>query len=66
MQTMGIRLIPNEFLIAMPYILTIIATLMRSQFNGPAYLGVPYIKERMQDGMTRFLISLYPILFLIH
>ncbi|MDD2206651.1 MAG: ABC transporter permease [Aminobacterium sp.] len=45
-QTSGFRLIPNEFLIAIPYILTIIATISRKQFNVPAFLGIPYIKER--------------------
>ncbi|MBN1333988.1 MAG: ABC transporter permease [Synergistales bacterium] len=45
-QTSGFRLIPNEFLIAIPYILTIVATIARKQFNVPAVLGIPYIKER--------------------
>jgi len=45
-QTSGFRLIPNEFLIAIPYILTIVATIARKQFNVPAVLGVPYVKER--------------------
>lgn len=46
LQTSGIRLVPNELLIAMPYVLTIIATIARKQFNVPAFLGVPYVKER--------------------
>ncbi len=45
-QTSGFKLIPNEFLIAIPYILTIIATISRKHFNVPAVLGTPYIKER--------------------
>jgi simple sugar transport system permease protein len=40
------KLIPNEFLIALPYILTIVATISRRQFNVPAFLGKPYVKER--------------------
>ena len=46
LQTSGITLVPNEFLIAIPYILTIVATVVRSNFNVPATLGVPYEKER--------------------
>ncbi len=45
LQTSGFRLVPNEFLIALPYILTIVATVLRTQFNVPASLGTPYIKE---------------------
>lgn len=45
-QTSGFKLVPNEFLIAIPYILTIVATIARKQFNVPAVLGVPYQKER--------------------
>ena len=44
-QTSGFKLIPNEFVIAIPYILTIIATISRKEFRVPEYLGVPYIKE---------------------
>lgn len=44
-QTSGFTLIPNEFVIAIPYILTIIATISRKEFRVPEYLGVPYIKE---------------------
>ena len=44
--TSNFKLIPNEFLIAFPYILTIVATIARRQFNVPAFLGKPYIKER--------------------
>ena len=36
---------PNELIIAMPYILTIILTVCRKSFNVPAKLGVPYSKE---------------------
>ncbi len=46
LQTSGITAVPNEFLIAIPYILTIIATVARQKFNVPATLGVPYGKER--------------------
>jgi simple sugar transport system permease protein len=43
--TSNFKLIPKEFLIAFPYILTIIATIVRRKFNVPAFLGKPYIKE---------------------
>ncbi|EFC91006.1 inner-membrane translocator [Dethiosulfovibrio peptidovorans DSM 11002] len=46
LQTSGVTLVPNEFLIAMPYILTIVATVARKRFNVPTTLGVPYEKER--------------------
>ncbi|PIE55506.1 MAG: ABC transporter permease [Dethiosulfovibrio peptidovorans] len=46
LQTSGITAVPNEFLIAIPYILTIVATVARQKFNVPATLGVPYGKER--------------------
>lgn len=46
LQTSGIRWLPNELLIALPYILTIVATVLRSRFNVPASLGIPYVKER--------------------
>lgn len=36
---------PNEFFIALPYLLTIILTVSRKKFNIPAKLGVPYSKE---------------------
>ena len=45
LQTSGIRMVPNEFLIALPYILTIAATLARKRFNVPASLGTAYTKE---------------------
>lgn len=45
LQTSGIRMVPNEFLIALPYMLTIAATLARKRFNVPASLGTAYIKE---------------------
>ena len=44
--TSGFKAIPYEFIIALPYILTIIATIARKNFNVPAVLGSPYIKER--------------------
>jgi len=44
--TSKIKIVPHEFLIALPYILTIIATISRRRFNVPAYLGKPYVKER--------------------
>jgi general nucleoside transport system permease protein len=43
--TSNFKLIPKEFLIAFPYILTIVATIVRRQFNVPAFLGKPYSKE---------------------
>lgn len=45
MQSSGTGLLPNELFIALPYILTIILTISRRQFNVPAKLGVPYRKE---------------------
>ena len=44
--TSNFKLISNEFLIAFPYILTIVATIARRQFNVPTFLVKPYIKER--------------------
>lgn len=40
----GGELFPNELFIALPYILTIVLTVSRKDFNVPAQLGVPYIK----------------------
>mgnify|MGYP000081806826 CR=1 FL=1 len=45
-QTSGIQAIPNEFLIALPYVLTIIAIIVRSSISVPAYLGEAYVKEK--------------------
>ncbi len=45
MQSSGTGLLPNELFIALPYILTIILTISRRQFNVPARLGIPYRKE---------------------
>ncbi|WP_020613071.1 ABC transporter permease [Sediminispirochaeta bajacaliforniensis] len=45
MQSSGGGFLPNEVFIALPYILTIILTISRKQFNVPAKLGVSYIKE---------------------
>lgn len=36
---------PRELIIALPYILTIVLTIFRKNFNVPAKLGVPYSKE---------------------
>lgn len=36
---------PNEILVALPYILTIVLTVFHKNFNVPAKLGVPYSKE---------------------
>ncbi len=36
---------PNELIIALPYILTIVLTVFRKSFNVPTQLGVPYSKE---------------------
>lgn len=41
----GSTLFPNELIIALPYILTILLTIFRSNFNVPAKLGTPYSKE---------------------
>ncbi|HHU13198.1 MAG TPA: ABC transporter permease [Clostridiaceae bacterium] len=41
----GAGILPNEFFIALPYILTIVLTVARRRFKVPAKLGVPYIKE---------------------
>jgi ABC-type uncharacterized transport system permease subunit len=45
MQSSGTMLFPNEFFIAVPYILTIVLTISRKSFNVPAKLGIPYRKE---------------------
>jgi len=46
MQTIGGgEYFPNEFFIALPYILTIVLTVSRKNFNVPAKLGIPYSKE---------------------
>lgn len=37
---------PREFVIALPYILTIVLTIFRKNFNVPAKLGVAYSKEQ--------------------
>jgi len=44
MQSSGKGLLPNELFIALPYILTIVLTLARKNFNVPSKLGIPYIK----------------------
>lgn len=43
--TGGSPLLPNELIIALPYIMTILLTIFRRNFNVPAKLGVPYTKE---------------------
>jgi len=45
MQSSGSLVVPNELFIALPYILTIVLTMMRKSFNVPSKLGVPYNKE---------------------
>jgi simple sugar transport system permease protein len=44
MQSSGQMVLPNELFIALPYILTIVLTLARKNFNVPSKLGIPYIK----------------------
>jgi ABC-type uncharacterized transport system permease subunit len=41
----GGTIFPNELIIALPYILTIVLTISRKRFCVPAKLGVPYTKE---------------------
>ena len=41
----GHTIFPNELIIALPYILTIVLTITRSNLRVPAKLGVPYAKE---------------------
>ena len=41
----GTTAVPTELIIALPYILTIVLTIFRSNFRVPAKLGVPYRKE---------------------
>ncbi len=41
----GGTVFPNELIIALPYILTIVLTISRKSFNVPAKLGVAYSKE---------------------
>ncbi len=41
----GHTIFPNELVIALPYILTIVLTIARSNLSVPAKLGVPYAKE---------------------
>lgn len=45
MQSSGTGLFPNEFFIALPYIITIVLTITRRSFNVPAKLGEAYSKE---------------------
>ena len=45
MQSSGAMSLPNELFIALPYILTVVLTIARRNFNVPAKLGIPYRKE---------------------
>jgi simple sugar transport system permease protein len=45
MQSQSGSLLPNELFIALPYILTIVLTIARRNFNVPAKLGTAYRKE---------------------
>jgi simple sugar transport system permease protein len=45
MRSTGGTVFPNELCIAIPYILTIVLTVMRKSFDTPAKLGIPYSKE---------------------
>ena len=45
MRSGGGSLVPNELFIALPYILTIVLTIMRKSFDTPEKLGIPYSKE---------------------
>jgi general nucleoside transport system permease protein len=45
MQSSGVLALPNELLIALPYVLTIVLTVLRGSFNVPGKLGIPYAKE---------------------
>jgi len=45
MQSSGSLVVPNELFIALPYMLTILLTILRKSFNVPNKLGVPYRKE---------------------
>lgn len=41
----GSSVVPTELITALPYILTILLTIFRRDFNTPAKLGIPYSKE---------------------
>lgn len=43
--TGGLKFIPTEFIIAIPYILTIVLTICKKNFAIPAELGLPYSSE---------------------
>ncbi|HEY5521990.1 MAG TPA: ABC transporter permease [Desulfuromonadaceae bacterium] len=43
--TMGIKAIPNELILALPYIVTIVATMTRKSLRAPKALGEPFRKE---------------------
>ena len=44
-RAMGTSSVPSELFSALPYILVIILTVCRKQFNVPAKLGANYVKE---------------------
>jgi simple sugar transport system permease protein len=45
MRSGGASIFPNELFIALPYILTIVLTILRRSFDTPEKLGIPYSKE---------------------
>jgi simple sugar transport system permease protein len=45
MRSVSGMVFPTELFIALPYILTIVLTIMRKSFDTPERLGVPYSKE---------------------
>jgi simple sugar transport system permease protein len=45
MRSVSGMVFPNELFIALPYILTIVLTVMRKSFDTPERLGIPYSKE---------------------
>jgi simple sugar transport system permease protein len=45
MRSISGMVFPNELFIALPYILTIVLTIMRKSFDTPERLGIPYSKE---------------------
>lgn len=44
-RAMGTSSVPSELFSALPYILVIVLTVCRKQFNVPAKLGANYVKE---------------------
>jgi simple sugar transport system permease protein len=45
MRSVSGMVFPNELFIALPYMLTIVLTIMRKSFDTPGRLGIPYSKE---------------------